>query len=186
MTAPTLADLIDSHLAALRIRLGKKDLFTVETGCIRSPEIRYRDGDGWSTVAFASNAKVHGGKALSIDLDTSVAASVLAAHGLHDNAELITGHSIDVFADFLTGGRAFDFILLDSENDAQLIMHEWYLAKRLIRPGGTIMIDDVEPGSREVLKGNDLIPHLDRHKIPYKLHKRSKNKITTGVAVVEF
>jgi hypothetical protein len=183
---PTLADLIDTHLAKLRSKLGKKDLTMVETGSIRSAEIRFRDGDGWSTVALASNTKVHGGSATSIDLDTSVASQVLAAHGLYDSTQLIDGHSIDVFADFLAQGRKFDFILLDSENDAQLILHEWYLAKRMINPGGIIMIDDVEPGSKEVLKGNDLIPHLNLHKIPYKLHKRSKVRITTGVAVVEF
>jgi predicted O-methyltransferase YrrM len=182
----TLGDLIDTHLARLRTKLGKKELVTIETGSIRSPEIRFRDGDGWSTVALASNAKVHGGKAISVDLDTSVAAHVLAAHGLTDNADLITGHSIDVFGELLVGGRAFDFILLDSENDAQLILHEWFLAKRLVRPGGIIMIDDVEPGSKEVLKGNDLIPHLKAHNISYKMHQRSKNRITTGVAVVEF
>lgn len=185
MTA-TLADLIDSHLAELRTKLGRDDLTMLETGAIRSSEIRFRDGDGWSTVALASNVKVHGGQTTSVDLDTSVASQVLASHGLGDCARLIDAHSIDTLAGFLAEGRKFDFILLDSDNDAALILHEWYLAKRLVNPGGIIMVDDVEPGSKEVLKGNDLIPHLNLHKIPYKLLKRSKVRITTGVAIVEF
>lgn len=183
---PTLADLIDAHLAELRTRRGADSLELLETGSIRSAEIRFRDGDGWSTVALATHAKVHGGRAVSVDLDTGVAEQVTAAHGLFDTIQLIEGHSIDVLAAFLTEGRTFDFILLDSDNNAQLILHEWYLAKRLVIPGGIIMIDDVEPGSRNVLKGNDVIPHLNLHKIPYKLHRRTKNNVHTGVAVIEF
>jgi len=182
----TLGDLIDTHLARLRTKLGRKDLTSVETGSIRSAETRFRDGDGWSTVALAVNARNHGGRAVSIDLDTSVASQVLTAHDLYDNVALTQGHSIDVLAGFLQAGEQFDFILLDSENDAQLILHEWYLARRLVAPGGIIMIDDVEPGSTDVLKGNDVIPHFNLHKIPYKLHRRTKNRIHTGVAVVEF
>lgn len=185
MTA-TLADLIDTHLTKLRTRLERSNLVTLETGSIRSDQIRFRDGDGWSTVALATNVKVHGGRSTSVDLDTSVASQVLSTNGLHDYVRLIDGHSIDKLGEYLLTGEKFDFILLDSDNDAALILHEWYLAKRLINPGGIIMVDDVEPGSKEVLKGNDLIPHLNLHKIQYSLHKRSKNRITTGVAVVEF
>lgn len=185
MTA-TLGDLLNTHLTAVADRVGKDKLDILETGSIRSSQIRFRDGDGWSTVVLATYAKMHGGTATSIDLDTAVAADVLAGYGLNDHVQLVTGHSIDVLAGYLAEGKTFDFILLDSDNDADLILHEYFIALRLIRDGGTIMIDDVEPGSREVLKGNKLIPHLNQVNKPYALHKRSKNAISTGVAVVEF
>lgn len=182
----TLGDLINIHLTNVAVRMEKESLNILETGSIRSPEIRFRDGDGWSTFTLATHAKMHGGSAVSIDLDTRVAADVLAGYGLDKHIQLVTGHSIDVLTGYLAEGKTFDFILLDSDNDADLILHEYFIALRLIRDGGIIMIDDVEPGSREVLKGNALIPHLKQVMKPYTLHKRSKNAISTGVAVVEF
>ena len=185
MTA-TLGDLIEKHLARTRERLERADLAMLETGSIRNPELRYRDGDGWSTIALATHVRVHGGNVTSIDLNTRTADAVLAAHGMRDDVHLVTGYSVDVLAGYLQEGRKFDFILLDSENDAQLTLHEWYLAHRLINDGGTIMLDDIEPGSKDVLKGNLIIPHFQRQKIQYKLLRRSKNAVQTGVAVVDF
>lgn len=185
MTA-TLGDLIEKHLTHTRERLKRPELAMLETGSIRNPELRYRDGDGWSTIALATHVRVHGGSVTSIDLNTRTADAVLAAHGMRDIVTLVTGYSVDVLAGYLQEGKKFDFILLDSENDAQLTLHEWYLAHRLINDGGTIMLDDIEPGSRDVLKGNLVIPHFQRQKIQYKLLRRSKNSVQTGVAVVDF
>lgn len=182
----TLGDLIEKHLTRTRERMKRSDLAMLETGSIRNPELRYRDGDGWSTIALATHVRVHGGHVTSIDLNTRVADAVLASHGMRDDVHLVTGHSIDVLAGYLQEGKKFDFILLDSENDAQLTLHEWYIAHRLINEGGIIMLDDIEPGSKDVLKGNLVIPHFQRQKVPYKLVRRSKNAVQTGVSVVEF
>lgn len=185
MTA-TLTTLINTHLTVVTDRVKREALSVLETGSIRSTETRYRDGDGWSTLAFAHHAKRCGGFVTSVDLDTTAAHAVLEKSGLNPCVTLVTGHSVDVLAGYLDTKRKFDFILLDSDNDADLILHEYYLALRLIRDGGIIMIDDVEPGSHEVLKGNKLIPHLIQANKPFIVHKRAKGNTTTGVAVVEF
>lgn len=182
----TMSDHIRELLGVVRERTDKKKLDLLETGSIRSNELRFRDGDGWSTLALGTHVRMNGGTATSIDLDTTMASQVLSTHGLDTNVKLIEGHSIDAMAAFVEEAARFDFILLDTDNDAQLTLHEWYLAKRLIRKGGVIMVDDVEPRSRHVLKGNDLVPHLELHSIPYELHKRTKNNVTTGICVVNF
>lgn len=185
MTA-SLDDLLNTHLAIVAARTGRDRLDILETGCIRDTRDEYRGGDGWSTLTLATHAKNNSGSVTSVDLDTRAASEVLSAHGVEKNASLVTGYSIDVLAGYVADGREFDFILLDSDNDAQLILHEYYLALRLIRDGGIVMIDDVEPGSSDVVKGDLLIPHLERVNKPYVLLNRSKNAAVTGVAVVDF
>lgn len=183
---PTLADLIEDQLTILRKRQGRSALKLLETGSIRSSNLRYRDGDGWSTVALATHTKIHGGSAESIDLSTRAAEAVLAAHGLTDSIHLTTGYSVERLVDHVAKGHMYDFILLDSDNNQHLCLHEYMVAERMIAKGGIIMIDDVEPGSGVVVKGNLVAPYLDVNKTEYEILTRSKAHVTTGVAVVNF
>lgn len=133
----------------------------LETGTIRQDTPQHRAGDGWSTLAFAHDAVVSGGHVTSIDLDVRTAATVLAREGVADVVTLRQGYSIDWLATMLAAGERFDVILLDSENDPQLILHEFMIAKQLLRRPGLILVDDVVPGSETVLKGRDLLPWID-------------------------
>ena len=136
----------------------------LETGTIRQDTEAHRAGDGWSTLAFAMDCAAphdNQGHLTSIDLDTSVARAVIEREGLADYVTFRQGYSIDWLACMLSAGQKFDVILLDSENDAQLILHEFMIAKQLLRRPGMILIDDVVPGSDTVVKGTLLQPWID-------------------------
>ena len=183
---PTLCDLIETCLTELRQDPKKSKLALLETGSIRSADLRHRDGDGWSTIALATDARLNHSTATSIDLDTRTADAVLASHGLHDCVQLVQADSVDTLASYLNEQKKFDFILLDTANDAQLTLHEYVIARHLIAKGGIILIDDVEPGSRDVVKGNQVVFYLDRMQDDFQIVKRSKAHVSTGVAVVRF
>lgn len=135
----------------------------LETGTIRQDTPQHRAGDGWSTLAFAQDAAATGGHVTSVDLDILTAARVLAREGVGEHVTLREGYSIDWMACALAAGQKFDVILLDSENDAQLILHEFMLAKQLLRRPGMILVDDVVPGSETVVKGKLLLPWIERN-----------------------
>lgn len=158
----------------------------VETGTIRGEGDQYRTGDGWSTVAFAEHIRDHGGSVTSIDLDVSTAKKVLAEHDLDGYVNLIEGHSIQVLARLLAAGSHFDMILLDSDNDAQLILHEYLIASAMLQHPGILMVDDVDLESEMVMKGHQIVPWLDREGMPYEIVQRDCDGYTTGVLVARF
>lgn len=181
-----MSELLDRELHQLAERAGSRKLSILETGTIRGDGEEYQSNDGWSTVTFAQHVRDHGGSLVSIDLDTTTAATVLQSAGLLEHVTLIQGHSIDVLAGMLDAGTPqLDLALLDSDNDRQLILHEYMLARRLVRPGGLILVDDVDPESVHVVKGHRLLPWLDRHSVPYRLDRRAGTGYATGVLVVE-
>lgn len=174
--------IIKHQLAVLRhTRMIEDGLAILETGTIRQDTEEHRLGDGWSTVAFAEDAKEYGGHVTSIDLHVATAAMVLAREGLDDYVTLRPGYSIDWMASMLAAGQRFDVILLDSENDAQLILHEYMLATKLIRGSGLILVDDVVPGSATVVKGAQLLPWLDARGTEYHIIERTGGGVRSGV-----
>lgn len=179
------SEILVRELERLRNKLDRLDLHILETGSIRNTGEPYRLGDGWSTLTFAQQVASHGGTATSIDLNVDAAKQVLSDRGLERQVTLLPGHSIDLMAALLAASATrFDLILLDSDNDPNLILHEYFIAKRLLRGGGVIVVDDVDPQSATVMKGHALQPWLDEHQISYHIQRRQGNGFTTGMMVI--
>lgn len=181
-----LLDLIDVELRAHRKRVGRDRLTILETGTIRGTADKYRHDDGWSTLVFAEQVEIHGGEVYSIDLDTSTAERVLRGHGLDKHVRLLRGYSIDLLAQMLDdAGPIIDVLFLDSDNDAELILHEWLIARRLMRTPGLLLVDDVDLNSDTVVKGHQIVPWLEDHGTPFRVETRVGTTLTTGVLVAE-
>jgi len=180
-----LSKLLQTELALFRERVGRDDLVILETGSIRGEGEQYHQNDGWSTLTFAEQVRDYGGKLISIDLDTRAAHNVLDHYRLHDFVDLRQGHSIEVMADLLAtvAGPLVDVALLDSDNDASLILHEFLVVKRLMRSPGLVLVDDVDPNSTGVVKGHLLMPWLDANEVEYRLETRTGDGYSTGVLV---
>jgi predicted O-methyltransferase YrrM len=169
-------------------RFGNAPLNIIETGTIRGDSEASRLGDGWSTLWFAERRARCGGELLSIDLDVSTAATVLAEHGVADGVELEQGHSIDRLAFRCRRGRRWDVILLDSDNDAQLILHEFLIAQHLVTDGGLVMIDDVRMPNQPIgaLKGDQVWPYIKKRGLAHHIVEREGwNGYRTGVLTVQ-
>lgn len=176
-------EILIREMDRLRNKLDRRGLHTLETGSVRNTEDRYQIGDGWSTVTFGFQAEEFGGTAASVDLDVEAAIELLERYGLTHRVALYQGYSIDLLAQFIERQIRYDLILLDSDNDAQLILHEYLLARRLLRGGGTIVVDDVDLESDTVLKGHALVPWLDDHDIEYSIEQRDGGGFSTGMLI---
>jgi hypothetical protein len=64
-------------------------------------------------------------------------------------------------------------------------MHEFYLARLLANSPALILVDDVEPGSGDVVKGHQIMPWLDASGVKYRLERRTGDGYATGVLVFE-
>lgn len=175
-----IADQLE-NFRQLQMRPHDWELQILETGTIRQDTEAHRLGDGWSTVAFAGHVAEHGGHVTSVDLDVSVAERVLVREGLAEHVTLRQGYSIDWMASMLAAGQRFDVILLDSENDAQLILHEFMIATKLLMRPGLILVDDVVPGSKDVVKGMQLLPWLNERDIGHGIYVRTGGGVRSGV-----
>lgn len=178
-----LSKLLVTELDAFRERTGRKALAILETGSIRGTEEQYHQNDGWSTLTFAEYVRDNGGSLTSIDLDTAAADEVLTRHGLRDLVELIEGDSVETINAF--SSYKLDVVLLDSDNDADLIMREFTAVRRLTNTPALYLVDDVEPGSTGVVKGHRILPWLQENKVPYRLERRAGDLYSTGVLVFE-
>lgn len=182
-----LSEIITGELQALRERTGREVLRTLETGTIRNVADEYRQNDGWSTLTFAKEAARTGGRHTGIDLSLTAVTSVLLARDLMERVTLIEGYSISELAEMIRGDQPdqFDVILLDSDNDSDLILHEFMIARHLLAPDGVLFVDDVYPGSRHVLKGNKIVPYLDSIGVQYDLMERTgRPGFTSGFMIV--
>lgn len=182
-----LSEILNREMFTLSGRLYRKNLEILETGTIRGTGEEYESNDGWSTSTFAEYVKEYGGSVHSVDLDISVATRVLGERNLPSYVNLVKGYSVDVLARMLSGGESsFDLILLDSDNDAELVLHEYLIAWHLLGPdGGTILVDDVDTESTGVVKGHKLVPWLDRNRTEYRIVTRTGTSYSTGVLVIE-
>lgn len=157
------------------------ELSLLETGSIRSVEPQYEVGDGWSTLAFARHVREHSGRFVSIDLDTSAAVTVLEREGLRGVVDLRQGNSLDVLPVAVRESGPFDVVLLDSDNDAALIMREFTLVRAAMGPGSVLLVDDVVPGSKTVVKGNKIVPFLKGSGFDIEIIERDGGGFTSGV-----
>lgn len=135
------------------------NLNIVETGSIRNTGSAYAIGDGHSTEHIArwikESKRPH--SFTSIDLDTHVAESYIQSLGLSNYVKFIMGNSHDVIP---TLNENIHLALLDSANDADVILTEFQLVlPKMNKRGAIIAIDDVFPGSKTVVKGHKVIPY---------------------------
>ena len=179
-------DLLNRCLTRQRERSGRGALDIIETGSVRQSSERYRINDGWSTVAFAEHAKVHGGSVTSLDVNTDPAAQVLGRLGLDQHVELLARWSIQTLARLARDpDRGYDVVYLDSGNDAQLIFHEYLIVSTMLRTPGLVMVDDVDMTSATVVKGHAVVPWLDHTGVPYTIEPRAGDTYATGVLIAE-
>lgn len=198
-------ELLNHELEHVAAEFGTRRLNILETGCIRNDGEQYRINDGWSTWTLAKWVAENGGTSTSIDLDISKAHGVLSRHGLFSGGTLpdpgaegavasggVTldqGYSVNVLARILASGvrQAFELILLDSDNDPNLILHEFMIAKHLVKPGGTILIDDVslDNDGPDGSKGDAIVPWAEAHGIPSRTVKRTGDGYVTTVVALE-
>jgi hypothetical protein len=170
--------------------LKHQELRIFETGTIRGDQDHSSIGDGWSTLFFA---KLEPAEFYSYDLDTRVADIVLSREGVQKNVCLCQEHSIDGLARLLRarapGDPKFDIAFLDSDNDAQLIFHEFLIAKELVKPRGLIIVDDcavLPEHDRAAHKGDVLHPWLLENSWHWTVRTRDGwNGYKTGVLVIE-
>jgi predicted O-methyltransferase YrrM len=164
----------------------RKEKSIVETGTIRGDGEQHRVGDGWSTVALAEHVRDNGGMVTSIDLDVSTARKVLTKFNLDEYVTLVEGHSIQMLTRLAVAGERFDVVLLDSENDAQLILDEYLVVSTMLNYPGLLIVDDVDLVSELVLKGHKLVPWLDREGTSYEIVQRDCDGYTAGVLIARF
>lgn len=176
--------LLTGELDAYSERTGRSALTILETGSIRNEAEEYHQNDGWSTLTFAQHVKAFGGSLTSVDLDISAADAVLTRHGLRDTVNLVEQHSIEFLAGEVAAAAQYDVVLLDSENDADLILHEYLLAKSL--SPGLILVDDVEPGSPTVVKGHKLLPLIQATGVSWRMLRRTgAGSFSVGVLALD-
>lgn len=148
----------------------------LETGTIRNTAAEYVTGDGHSTVHIAEWVKLHGGRFTSIDLYTGVADRYLSELGLRDNVTLVQSNSLLAIAAVTT---PLHFVLLDSANNADLILAEFRLVAPKVVKGGIVMIDDVNMTSVSIVKGHKVVPYAREQGYTVEL-------LPAGLAVVSF
>lgn len=184
-----LSDLFKKELAGFRERTGRTALTMMETGTIRNEGVNYQQNDGWSTVTLAEDVRDNGGSLLSIDLSVAASENVLTRLGLREHVGYRQGYSVDVLADILSlppeDRPSYDVVLLDSDNDDNLILHEFLVVQHLMAPGCLLLIDDVDLHSTGVVKGHAIAPWLERHGIQYRIEARTGDGYQTGVLVAE-
>lgn len=184
-----LSELFKAELAGFRRRTGREALTMLETGTIRNEGAQYQKNDGWSTVTLAEDVRDNGGSLLSIDLSVAASESVLSSMDLRKYVELRQGYSVDVLADILSlppeDRPSFDVVLLDSDNDGNLILHEFLVVQYLMAPGALLLIDDVDLNSTGVVKGHAIAPWLERHGVKYRIETRTGDNYKTGVLIAE-
>jgi hypothetical protein len=180
----------------------QQPIFILETGTIRGDGESSQVGDGWSTMEFAMAVAAHHaaakdldvdarGYVRSIDLEIDTAAKVLQRSGLAEYVELVQDHSIAALAHEVRKGLTYDVVFLDSDNDPQLILHEFMIARHLVRSDGFIVIDDcrmphhTEGEPSKARKGELVLHHLDKLGWRYTMHERQGwGSYRTGVVVI--
>lgn len=168
-----------------------KPLRIVETGTIRGTGVAAETGDGWSTQFFARRVLASGGyEVVSIDLNTKTVPMALKPEELRV-VKLLEGHSIAWLAhlnETVHRDGHFDVVFLDSDNDPQLIFHEFLIAEQLVEPNGLIMIDDVAMPHHppDAKKGAIVWPYIKERGYTHRcIERHGWADYKTGVLIIE-
>lgn len=105
---------------------------------------------GASTCFFAAMAKELGGHVTTCDLPAAVNYSPSLEHGLAacGLTDLVTIHRDQEGAEWrmlllIDAGQQFDFVYVDGGHNIKCAGLMFFLAERLLRPGGWIIFDDI-------------------------------------------
>lgn len=168
-----------------------KPLRIVETGTIRGTHEPSRIGDGWSTQFFARRVLASRGyEVVTIDLNTKTVPMVLSKEEM-SVARCLEGNSIgwlSFLAKRVDRDGYFDVVLLDSDNDPQLIYHEFLIAEHLVEPHGLIIIDDVamEGHTFGARKGEIVWPEIKAQGYTHRcIEREGWAGYRTGVLIIE-
>lgn len=184
---PVQSDVLNNEIEKLTEVLGRREVRILETGCIRCADEPHRIGDGWSTLTFATYVQENGGRATSVDLDTSSAATVLKKNGLTGYADLVQGDSLAYLDSLVAADRQFDMILLDSASDPEHILREWDRAVQMVGHPGVILIDDVQHDAETCgTKGSLIIERLARNGVAFRGLKRWSGFAWIGMMAIDF
>jgi len=184
---PVQSDVLNSEIENLTELRGHRELRILETGCIRCADEPHRIGDGWSTLTFATYVKENGGRAVSVDLDTSSAAMVLGREKLTGYASLVQAESLAYLDSLVAADKQFDLILLDSASDPEHILRKWERAVQMVTSPGVILIDDVQHDAETCgTKGSLVIERLARNGVGFRGLKRWSGHAWIGMMAIDF
>jgi methyltransferase family protein len=153
---------LSEHLIKLE-KFHNRPLFILETGTIRNISSNYHFGDGWSTLyiaQFVKNATLKH-SFFSIDLKTDVCEHFLRSKGLIDYVNLIKNDSRQAIKKL---DEEFDFVYLDSRNNADLVYEEYKLVLSKCRSDTLIIVDDFNAN-----KPKKIIPDLQKKGVLYQI-----------------
>lgn len=105
--------------------------------------------NGYSTIWLADAVRATGGSVVSVETlpeRSAAAAQNLAAAGLRDLVELRVGDATATLAG--SADAAWDFVFLDAERPAYSAY--WPHLLRAMRPGGTLVVDNVLSHAEQV------------------------------------
>lgn len=177
-------DVLREEIAAFRMRSGKRALRFLEVGCARSTHEDHQVGDGWSSLTLAREVREHGGSLTGVDLDTGPAMDLLLTERLE--AVFRQGMSLTVMRRMVDAGEEFDVVFLDSGNDPELVLQEFFLARQLLARPGLLMADDMDQNDPEVVKGLKLIPYLMASKQEFRITHRETPWTNRDILVMDF
>ena len=158
----------------------QEPLNILETGTIRSYHEKHE-----STRIIAETTK---GNVVSIDnAEESIKVAKDICKHL-DNIDWLLGDSVKLMK--MLGKDRFDLILLDSVNDPDHIFEEFKLALKLIKVGGTIMVDDfgvnvdgvgIDKTQRLAKKGVKLYDQLKKYSLVRYIRLHQSRKGVQGI-----
>jgi hypothetical protein len=73
-----------------------------------------------------------------------IMSKLVKKYNLSKNSILICGYAEEQMRIFFSLGVNFDFILLDGNHDYQSVLNEINLADKLLKPGGLLILDDID------------------------------------------
>lgn len=141
----------------------------VETGCIRNPTDRYKQGDGWSTLTWLLWAEHTDSKVYTIDVDKECLDIAKNVIGTNNKINFVHNDSVKYFKD-LPRDFKIDLLFLDSydwvgddNNKMQSEVHqlnEIVYALPLLHEKSLVLLDDIFDENGKSGKGHFSIPFM--------------------------
>ena len=150
---------------------GLNPISIVETGCIRNPADRYKQGDGWSTLTWLLWAEHTDSRVYTIDIDKESLDIARNVIGQNHKVHFINNDSVKFFKE-LPKNFKIDLLFLDSydwigddNNKMQSEVHqlnEVVYALSSLHEKSLILLDDIfdDGDGKRYGKGNFSIPFL--------------------------
>lgn len=91
-----------------------------------------------------------------------IASQLVSYFNLSKNSMLICGYSEDQMRLFDLMGAKFDFVILDGNHDYFTVMRELFLVDKILKPGGYLVLDDIDHWSGPKKVYNELSAGYNR------------------------